>query len=168
MASDRRSSMSSAFDDMLEQNRKELDSMYSSSPHDPRPQNDSAEPRAPAFPSTNFEVRGSSQTEERSAAQQLRERFGDKWRYEVTSRQRDGDEVVVLCKLMLLEQHVTKAQFGLARIGSAGAGSLVQGSAGGVSFSLGASDANSMSGDTEDAAYARAVEDALAKCAAML
>ena len=161
--------MSSAFDDMLEKNWKELDGMYSGAAGGSGPAQARSEPRAPSLASSGFESQAANQAAAaRSMVQELNERFGDKWRYEITDRQRDGDEVVVLCKLMLPDQRVTKAQFGLARIGHAGAGSSIQGSAGGVAFSLGANDASALSGDTEDAAYDRAVEDALAKCAAML
>jgi len=169
MASERDSSMSSAFDDMLEQNRKELDGMYSGSTRSSKPSRAPSEARGPSFPDSDFESRTTDQAPPaRSMVQQLNLRFGDKWRYEITNRQRDGDEVVVLCKLMLSDQRVAKAQFGRARIRRAGSGSSVQGSAGGVSFSLGASGTNSLSGDTEDAAYDRAIEDALTKCSAML
>ena len=169
MASERGSSISSAFDDMLERNRKELDGMYSGSTRDSSPSRAPSEAHGPSFSSSDFESRTTDQAPPaRSMVQQLNVRFGDKWRYEITDRQRDGDEVVVLCKLMLSDQRVTKAQFGRARIGRSGSGSSVQGSAGGVFFSLGASGTNSLSGDTEDAAHDRAIENALAKCSAML
>lgn len=167
MASERRSSMSSAFDDMLEQNWRELDSMYAAPGREQRSTARHNEVRAPTFPSSDFDA-DSAAASEASVVDQLNKRFGTKWRYDVAERHRDGDEVVVLCKLSLPDQRVTKAQFGLARIGQAGAGSTVQGSAGGVSFALGSSDTGSLSGDTEDAAYDRAIEDALGKCAAML
>ncbi len=161
MAGDRRPSLSSAFDDMLERNWQELDGMYAGTAD----RTGRREPRAPSLPSADFQTPLSS---ERPIVQQLNERFGDKWRYEITDRQRDGDDLVVLCKLTLPEKNVTKAQFGLARIGRAGGGSAVHGSAGGVSFSLGASESGALAGDTENAAYERATDDALAKCAAML
>ena len=157
MASDRRSSSSStsaasSFDEMLERNRRELDGMYGGIAWtDPR---EAAPPPGAAVASP--------------VVRQLNQRFGDEWRYEITERRRDGDEVVVLCRLTLPERNVTKAQFGLARIGRAGAGAAVRGSAGGVSFTLGAGESGWLAGDSEDAAYERAADDALAKCAAML
>ena len=157
MASDRRSSSSStsaasSFDEMLERNRRELDGMYGGIAW--------TEPREAAPPP------GAGAAS--PVVRQLNQRFGDEWRYEITERRRDGDEVVVLCRLTLPERNVTKAQFGLARIGRAGAGAAVRGSAGGVSFTLGAGDSGWLAGDSEDAAYERAADDALAKCAAML
>lgn len=162
MASDRRSpssstSAASSFDEMLERNRRELDGMYGGIAW--------AGAREAVPPPGAASRAGAA---ERPVVRRLNQRFGDKWRYEITERRRDGDEVVVLCRLTLPERNVTKAQFGLARIGRAGAGSAVRGSAGGVSFTLGAGDSGSLVGDSEDAAYERAADDALAKCAAML
>lgn len=157
MASDRRSSSSStsaasSFDEMLERNRRELDGMYGGIAWTGARE---------AAPPPGAEVAS-------PVVRQLNQRFGDEWRYEITERRRDGDEVVVLCRLTLPERNVTKAQFGLARIGRAGAGAAVRGSAGGVSFTLGAGESGWLAGDSEDAAYERAADDALAKCAAML
>ena len=163
MASDRRSSSSStsaasSFDEMLERNRRELDGMYGGIAWTGARE---APPPGAASPAR-------AASAERPVVQQLNQRFGDKWRYEITERRRDGDEVIVLCRLTLPERNVTKAQFGLARIGRAGAGAAVRGSAAGVSFTLGAGESVSLAGDSEDAAYERAADDALAKCAAML
>lgn len=163
MASDRRSSSSStsaasSFDEMLERNRRELDSMYGGIAWTGARE---APPPGAASPAR-------AASAERPVVRQLNQRFGDKWRYEITERRRDGDEVIVLCRLTLPERNVTKAQFGLARIGGAGAGAAVRGSAAGVSFTLGAGESVSLAGDSEDAAYERAADDALAKCAAML
>lgn len=162
MASDRRSSSSStsaasSFDEMLERNRRELDGMYGGIAW-----TGAREPLPGAV------SRAGPASAERPVVRRLNQRFGDKWRYEITERRRDGDEVIVLCRLTLPERNVTKAQFGLARIGRAGAGAAVRGSAGGVSFTLGAGESVSLAGDSEDAAYERAADDALAKCAAML
>lgn len=163
MASDRRSSSSStsaasSFDEMLERNRRELDGMYGGLAWTGASE---APPPGAASPAR-------AASAERPVVRQLNQRFGDKWRYEITERRRDGDEVIVLCRLTLPERNVTKAQFGLARIGRAGAGAAVRGSAAGVSFTLGAGESVSLAGDSEDAAYERAADDALAKCAAML
>ena len=171
MASEPRSSLSSAFDDMLEKNWRELDDMYAApSSGGKRDTYRRSEAHAPTFPSSDFSMPAadSGASSQPSIVNQLNERFGGTWRYDVTERHRDGEEVVVLCKLSLPDQRVTKAQFGIARIGEAGAGSNVQGSTGGVSFSLGTSGSAALTGDTENAAYDRAIEDALGKCAAML
>ena len=164
MASDRRSSSSSAsaassFDEMLERNRRELDDMYGGIAWTGA--REAAPPPGAASPAR-------AASAERPVVRRLNQRFGDKWRYEITERRRDGDEVIVLCRLTLPERNVTKAQFGFARIGRAGAGGAVRGSAGGMSFTLGAGESVSLAGDSEDAAYERAADDALAKCAAML
>tara|TARA_B100001123_G_C14893265_1_gene860765 strand:+ start:242 stop:724 length:483 start_codon:yes stop_codon:yes gene_type:complete len=160
MASDRRPSLSTAFDDMLERNWQELNKL--SSHIDER--SSSSESHASSSRAA-FQAKISTQS---PIVEQLNKRFGDNWRYEVTDRQRDGDDVFVLCKLILPEKSVTKAQFGLARIGSAVAGSGIHGSSTGVNFSLGASKTESLTGDNENAAFERATDDALTKCAAML
>lgn len=162
--------MSSAFDDMLERNWQELDRMYDSQDGGGKSstyRRDNV--RGSTSTRSDFDTRNPDLAAPASAiVKQLNERFGSKWRYDVADRHRDGDEVIVLCKLSLLDQHVTKAQFGLARIGQAGSGSAILGSAGDVSFSLESGETAAMSGDTENAAYDRAIEDALSKCVAML
>ncbi len=146
---------------MLERNWQELNNMFS----DIGQRSASRESHVSSSSRAAFQAKISTQ---RPIVEQLNQRFGDNWRYEVTDRQRDGDDVVVLCKLILPEKNVTKAQFGLARIGRAVAGTGAHGSSSGVSFSLGTSDAGSWTSDTENAAFERATDDALTKCAAML
>ena len=109
MASDRRSSSSStsaasSFDEMLERNRRELDGMYGGIAWTGARE---APPPGAASPAR-------AASAERPVVRKLNQRFGDKWRYEITERRRDGDEVIVLCRLTLPERNVTKAQFGLA------------------------------------------------------
>ena len=58
----------------------------------------------------------------------MNERYGDGWRYDVIDRRREGNEIIVLCKLVIDEGEVTKAQFGSARVG--GGGTPTAGSAG--------------------------------------
>ena len=86
----------------------------------------------------------------------------------MVEQRREGDEVIVLCKLTIDEPQITKTQFGQARIGDAGA--AIRGRAGGISFTArpNGPDAPAAGGDTEAAAYRAATEAALAKCAAML
>ena len=146
---------------MLERNWQELNTMFS----DIGEGSARSEAHVSFSSSAAYKAKISTQ---RPIVEQLNQRFGDNWCYEVTDRQRDGNDVVVLCKLILPGKNVTKAQFGLARIGSAVAGTGVQGSSSGVSFSLGTGETGSLTGDTENAAFERATDDALTKCAAML
>ena len=105
------------------------------------------------------------------AARLLDERYGDGWRFEVTSRRREKDEAIVVGTLRLPGSGGVRTQFGSARI-STGGGSG-SGSAGGVAFSFGGGGGGGVeSGGSplaaEEAAFERAREDALAGCAALL
>jgi hypothetical protein len=73
---------------------------------------------------------------------------------------REGDEAIVLCKLLPPDQDAVKTQFGRARI----ARGPVAGSSEGVRFTLGTDDA----ARDESEAYRRAAEAALARCVELL
>jgi hypothetical protein len=124
-----------SFDEMLAQGKRQFDTLYKGA----RPGNSAAAPVAPVGASP--------------VIRQLNERFGSDWRYEIASRQREGDEAIVLCKLTI-KGGTVKTQFGRARL----SGGPVSGSAGGLRFRLEAPAAD------EDDAFRRATEDALAKC----
>ena len=97
----------------------------------------------------------------------LDERYGDGWRFEVTSRRREKDEAIVVGTLRLPGSGALRTQFGSARIPSGGGSG--SGSAGGVAFSFGAGAGTGESPfAAEEAAFERAREDALASCAALL
>ena len=174
----------SAFDDLLAKNRRELDALYEGTgpSRAGRPPSGSP-PREPA-PTTPAQARASESTPGASsrpvsaeapatdpspaaspAERLLDERYGDGWRFEVTSRRRERDEVIVVGTLRLPGAGGVRTQFGSARIAAGGGGTA--GSAGGVAFSFGGS------GDegphaAEEAAFERAREDALANCATLL
>jgi hypothetical protein len=159
MASNRGSEFSSPFDDMLEENRKRLEELYGG-------------PRTPAAPPppTKPSPTGPSAADVRAseAVRFLNDRYGEGWRYEITDRQRDGDEVVVLCKLVVEDQGLTKSQFGRARIGG-GEATEIKGSAAGIAFSMGPeTPPRAASADPVEDAFRRAEEAALAKCAGLL
>ena len=169
MAGDRRSAASSVFDTLLDRNRQRFDELYTGkSPSSGRaataPSARSAAPSgAPATDSASPVVR------------QLNERYGDGWSHRVVDRRRDGDEVIVLCRLSIVDGNVQKTQFGHARIGggrigAAGGGRVIAGVSGGVAFSVGTAGtgAHATAGNSEDDAYRRAVDDALAKCVRLL
>ena len=189
------SRLTSAFDDLLAKNRRELDALYQVSAPSGRGHAPTASPvpglpsgpsdRAPEPPSR--EEKGSPGPVDRGdrgvaadggtgaaveptpaaspAARLLDERYGDGWRFEITSRRREKDEAIVVGTLRLPGPGGVRAQFGSARISpGGGAGS---GSAGGVAFSFGGSTGESPLA-AEEAAFARAREDALTRCAALL
>ena len=153
----------SAFDDLLAKNRRELDALYEGigSPRADRLRSGSSirEPAA-ATPAPN-RAPAAGPTE-----QLLDKRYGSGWRFEVTSRRRERDEVIVVGTLRLpLGRGGIRTQFGSARIAAGGGGTA--GSAGGSAFSFGGSGIESPLA-AEEAAFERAREDALANCAALL
>ena len=176
----------SAFDDLLAKNRRELDALYEGAgpsragrpssgppPREPVPAAAPAPARAPeGAPDESIRpVSAEPPAGDRSSPaaspteRLLDERYGDGWRFEVTSRRRERDEVIVVGALRLPGAGGVRTQFGSARI--AAGGSATAGSAGGVAFSFGSRSTDSPPA-AEEAAFERAREDALANCAALL
>ena len=192
------SRFTSAFDDLLAKNRRELDALYQGAAPSGRGRAPTASPvpglppappdRAPEPPSraekgppgpadggdrwdrgTAADGGTGAATEPppaaSPAARLLDERYGDGWRFEITSRRREKDEAIVVGALRLPGSGGVRTQFGSARISpGGGAGS---GSAGGVAFSFGGAAAGTPLA-AEEAAFERAREDALARCAALV
>ena len=175
----------SAFDDLLEKNRRELDALYRDTggaglrgPGRTRDSSTTAKP-APAGPAPASEtsprepvrpVSGATTTADPSGGgspteRLLNERHGDGWRFEITSRRREKDEVIVVGTLRLPGSGGLRTQFGSARISAAD--DAASGSTGGVAFSFGGGAGGSPAA-AEEAAFERAREDALASCAALL
>ena len=165
----------SAFDDLLAKNRRELDALYEGTggrassrpgpaPAAPRPAPAASAPGVEPFPGTSAPP-DSAEAPASAAERLLDERYGGDWRFDVTSRRREKDEVIVVGTLRLPGSGAVRTQFGSARI-EAGGGAT-SGSAGGVAFSFGGSAGESPLA-AEEAAFERAREDALASCAALL
>jgi hypothetical protein len=157
MANTPRPELSSAFDDMLAQTRKRFDDLYRGG--QPRPSEPAAHARS--FVSGAVTARATRAVAARlepdsPPARWLNERFGSDWRYEITEQRRDGDEVIVLCKLTFGKENAVRTQFGRARI----SGSPVAAASGGVRFKIGGS------GTDQDVreAFRRAAEAALTNC----
>ena len=93
----------------------------------------------------------------------LDERYGDSWRHEVVERRRDGEDMVVSCRLTIAAHGIDLTRSGRARIGRKSARSEIIGSADGIPFSFRSEDASGADGAADDAVE-RAVADALAKC----
>jgi hypothetical protein len=152
-----RTDFTSPFDDMLDQSRRQFDDLYGGSGSSPAP----SAPLPSALTSRPGQE-GVAQDTKRF----LDDRYGDDWRCEINERRRDGDEVIVLCRLIVGDGNVSKSQFGSASVGGERPG--LKGSAGGIAFALGADAAPGPGGDPEEAAYRRALAAALTKCAEML
>ena len=93
MANGDHQSLSSAFDDMLEVNWRELEGLYSGS-QTPAVTRDmpTASPQSPSRTLSQF-TRPASGTSD--AERFLNDRYGDGWKQEILEQKRDGDEVVI-------------------------------------------------------------------------
>lgn len=185
MSSDRLTGFSSAFDELLERSRRELDALSSgsdspalspTSPSSPRPDAGSSaaavrsaaqrvSERAPAAPAVPPAARS-------PAERALDEKLGPGWRYEVLDRTREGGELVVRCRVTAPARGLSRTWHGSAPLSGAGGGgpSGMTGTAGNVRFSLGAGTGAQVHDPirTEREAERRAIESALAACARLL
>ena len=174
----------SAFDELLDKNRRELDALYEGTGRSRAGRPSSGPPPRGPAPATPAPARAPEATPGESirpvsaeapatdpspaaspTERLLDERYGDGWRFEVTSRRREKDEVIVVGTLRLPGAGGMRTQFGSARIATGGGGTA--GSAGGIAFSFGGAGTESPLA-AEEAAFERAREDALANCAALL
>ena len=164
MTSKRLSGFASAFDDMLERSRREMDAISGASRvADPRRESERPRPGTPAG------ERAAAPAPTGTAAERaLNERLGPGWRHEVVERIRAGDEVVVRCRIHAPTRGITRTMYGSASL--SGSASRVGATTGGVSFRLG--DGRSLAGsgamEAERDAERRAVGAALAACARLL
>lgn len=164
MSSGRLSGFASAFDDMLERSRREMDAL--SGGPDPRQSRRAGERRTPRALRTES---AASPPPSRSPAERaLDEKLGPGWRHEVVERIREGGEMVVRCRVHSPARGITRTVYGSAPL--SGSAPRVSGTAGGTAFGLGggASPAGAGVAETEREAERRAVESALAACARLL
>lgn len=178
MAGDRLNGFSSAFDDALAQNRRQLDELLNKSQSSTavsqraRPSTrtqitppQAARPRSATATHTSGIDARRFDADASAAVQRLQARFGNDWRYDIVEQFREGDECIVRCLVTIPSSGVNKSQFGAAHIG----GTSVSGAADGVSFSLQVRDAAAQSAQAaEQSAFQQAVEDALTRCEQML
>ena len=184
MPSDPLTGFSSAFDELLERSRRELDALSGGSdspvlsPTSRTPSSVSAGPARAAVRSVAGGVSARASTlpaASRSPAERaLDERLGADWRYEVLDRTREGGELVVRCRVTAPSRGLSRTWHGSAPLGGTGrsGASGTTGTAGNVRFSLGGS--ASAGAEThepiraEREAERQAVESALAACARLL
>ena len=177
MPSDRLRGFSSAFDEMLERSRRELDALSSGSgsPALSPTSRTTARPSASASAAARSESTRASPPAARSPAEHtLDEKLGADWRYEVLERTREGGELVVRCRVTAPSRGVTRTWFGSAPMSGSGrsGSSGMKGTAGSVSFTLGSGAGAGTGMDSplqaERDAERQAVESALAACARLL
>lgn len=164
MSSGRLSGFASAFDDMLERSRREMDALSGGSGL--RQSRRASEGRTPRAPRTESVA---SPPPSRSPAERaLDEKLGPGWRHEVVERIREDGEMVVRCRISAPERGITRTVYGAAPL--SGSAPRVSGTAGGTAFGLGggAAPAGAGAAETERETERRAVESALAACARLL
>jgi hypothetical protein len=159
MAETRRPEVSSIFDDMLAQTRRQFDDLYRGGRG--RAGAPAANARPVAVPDRDWTSRAAKPTplldaSSSPAVRRLNERFGSDWRYEIAEQRREGDEAIVLCKLVFGNDGATRTQFGRAAFASG----TVTGASGGLRFRLASGDTDQ---DERDA-FRRAAEAALMNC----
>jgi len=154
MADSGRNDLSAAFDGMLAQSKKRFDALYRGGR---APGAGTATPAAaeaggaPAVTTASIPLDPQS-----TAVRRLNEQLGTGWRYEIVEQQRDGDEAIVLCRLIVGKEGAVRTQFGRAAIARA----PVAGTSEGLRFRLG----NTGAGADERDAFRRAAEAALMNC----
>ena len=157
MSSERLSGFASAFDDLLECGRREMD-VLSGRPRVDRTQR-AHEGLRTGIPARETAAR---QAPTRTPAERaLDEKLGPNWRLEVVERIREGGEMVVRCRVHSPSRGITCTVYGAAPL--SGSAARASGTAGGIAFRLGGGAAQS-----ERDAERRAVESALEACARLL
>jgi hypothetical protein len=159
MANAKRPELTSVFDDMLSRTRKSFNELYSGRQ---LPDGPPAAGVRPVFgrPSTGRPPSANPQIDAGSPAlRRLNEYLGNDWRYEITEQKREGDEAIVLCKLIFGKDGRVRTQFGRAKIQPA----AVAGASGGVRFQVGGT-----ATPDEREAFRRASEAALMNCAELI
>ena len=182
MPSDRLTGFSSAFDELLERSRRELDALSGGSGA-PALSTTSRTSTAPSAASSAPVAPGASQGvtarparvseppfASRSPAERaLDDKLGPDWRYEILDRTRDGGELVVRCRVTAPTRGLSRTWHGSASLSGARRGGA-SGTAGNVRFTLG-SGARAERHDpirAEREAERQAIESALAACARLL
>lgn len=159
MANAQRPDLASVFDDMLTQNKKRFDDLYrggrSYAGGSAGGIKGPIGGQAPAVRSQSAAATIQLPPDS-SAARRLNARFGNDWRYEITERRRDGNEAIVLCRVIFGKDGTVRTQFGSANISEG----PVAGASDGVRFKMGLASAEQ---DDQDA-FRRAAEAALMNC----
>jgi hypothetical protein len=153
MANQGETNLSSVFDGMLTQSKKQFDTLYRGSASAIFGGEKSAPGGSRPTPSANS-------TDDSGAVRRLRERFGTDWHYDIKERHRDGNEAIVLGRLTFGSEGAVRTQFGRAKI----PGAAVSGASGGVAFRVG----EGSGAEGEQDAFRRAAEAALENCVELI
>lgn len=176
MADDRMTGFSSAFDALMERTRQRFED-HSGGTFKRGPERKIGSAVLPAAPTVNPPQSAAPATahpppkgkrRKSEAVRRLNERFGEGWSYEVTERRREGDELIVLCRVDIPENDISKTQFGSAKVLKPGERFTLQGTVDGVPLGIAIGSGAPVTRDPEESAFRRAVDVALAKCAELL
>ena len=176
MSSNRLSGFSSAFDDLLERSRRELDALSggSGSPAlSPTPRSPSSPPAAATASVAPSAGTPAPASPSRSPAERaLDEKLGPGWRYEILDRTLEGSELVVRCRVTAPSRGVSRTWHGSAPLSGTGhvGTSGMSGTSGSVRFTLGTGTGAERYDPirAERQAESQAIESALAACARLL
>ena len=125
-------------------------------------------PPEPSTRASSIEGPPKAKRRKSEAARRLNERFGEGWSYQVTERRREGDELIVLCRVDIPDKDISKTQFGSAKVLKPGERFTLQGTVDGVPIAIAIGRGAPVNRDPEESAFRRAVDVALAKCAELL
>ena len=173
---DQRNSMASPFDELLKQSRDSFEKLAGGTGSDQSRSTELPVEQSEQMAAEHEQLEGVPIIEPRhqDVHQFLNDRFGNRWRHEIVERRRERNRVIVLCKLTIEDTGASKSQFGQATIESGRASTKTEtgalaGKVTGVAFSYQPAAAGNGDGvDAEEAAYRRAADAALARCAEML
>ena len=118
MPSVRPNGFSSGFDDMLERNRRDLDSLSGGADLGRSPSSGTTD-SATSLPTTQASSRRDTPSDRQRTPSEraLDEKLGGRWRYDVMERIRDAGEMVVRCRITVPGRGVTRTQYGAAPMG---------------------------------------------------
>ena len=176
MADEPMTGYSSAFDALMERTRQRFEE-HSAGTFNRNPDRDIGSavlPSAPAVipptspPPASAQPPTKRKSRKTEAVRRLNERFGDGWSYEVTERRREGDELIVLCRVDIPDKDMGKTQFGSAKVLKPGERFTLQGTVDGVPIGIAVGRGAPVTRDPEESAFRRAVDVALAMCADLL
>lgn len=144
--------LTESFDELLEGNRQELESLYNRSSGSSERTVDSGANDSDTPPRQHGEIRRFDKDElaEIDAAGWLDRYYPGEWKYDVKDRRREGNELVVLCRFELPDYGIRRTQFGMAEIERTN------------------SPHQNTEREAEETAYRQAIDNALRWCIRML
>ena len=144
--------LTESFDQLLEGNRQELEALYNRQSDSSKDTvgSGTSDSDTPPHEHGNIKQFDKGELTEMGAADWLDRHYPGEWRYDVRDRKKEGNELVVLCRVELPSYGIRRTQFGMAEIGRTNS-----------------PDQNTERED-EETAYRQAIDNALRWCIRML